>query len=109
MQTNTLDNNQNSASSVSDKNQPIVPNTNFNFPANGVTQQQYPPAKSTNKLLVNETNLPNLRNPHYQKLSDNNALMSKSHAVLLKARQESLQQISVIIQQQLALFQKLLT
>lgn len=105
----SLDNSQNPASSVSDKNQQIVPNTNSDYPTNGVTQQHYPPAKSTNNLLVNKNHLPNLHGSHYQKLSDNHALISKSHAVLLHARQESLQQISVILQRQFALFQKLLT
>ncbi|AFY46197.1 PfaB family protein [Nostoc sp. PCC 7524] len=52
--------------------------------------------------------LPNLRSPYYQKLKENVESMTKAHATFLHNRQESLQQISNIVQQQLALSQKLL-
>ncbi|MBD2293390.1 type I polyketide synthase [Anabaena sphaerica FACHB-251] len=46
-------------------------------------------------------------NPQYQKLSDNNALMTKSHSFLLKSRQASLQQINCLIQQQIGVYKKM--
>ena len=48
-----------------------------------------------------ESLLSNLRNPLYQKLSQNASSMTKSHAAFLQARQESLHQISAIIQLQI--------
>ncbi|MBD2363606.1 type I polyketide synthase [Anabaena minutissima FACHB-250] len=56
---------------------------------------------------VDENFLPNLRNLYYQKLKQNVDSMTKSHATFLQARQESLKQISTIIQQQISLSQKL--
>ncbi|MEA5517173.1 beta-ketoacyl synthase N-terminal-like domain-containing protein [Nodularia sp. UHCC 0506] len=50
---------------------------------------------------------PNLRSPHYQKLIHNASQMTQTHSVLLQVRQESLHQISTIVQQQLKLYQKL--
>ncbi|GAX34612.1 beta-ketoacyl synthase N-terminal-like domain-containing protein [Nodularia sp. NIES-3585] len=50
---------------------------------------------------------PNLRSPHYQKLIHNASQMTETHSVLLEVRQESLHQISAIIQQQIELYQKL--
>ncbi|MBE9050272.1 type I polyketide synthase [Nostocales cyanobacterium LEGE 11386] len=60
-----------------------------------------------NDSFIHENQLPNLRSPYYQKLNENVSRMTAAHAVLLQARQESLHQISAIIQQQLALYQKL--
>ncbi|MEJ6483141.1 type I polyketide synthase [Nostoc punctiforme UO1] len=57
--------------------------------------------------IVDEPNLLNLHSPYYQKLSENASRMTKAHAVFLQARQESLKQISVIIQLQIACYQKL--
>ncbi|MBD2693673.1 type I polyketide synthase [Anabaena catenula] len=50
--------------------------------------------------------IPNLRKHHQQKLSDNNALMTKTHSFLLKSRQESLQQINLLIQQQIDFYKR---
>ena len=46
-------------------------------------------------------------NLHYQKLSDNNALMTKAHSFLLKSRQASLQQINCLIQQKIGIYKKI--
>ncbi len=75
-------------------------------------KQQYktiqPPNYLVNKnYLPNLPNLSNLQNPQYQKLSDNNTLMTQSHAILLQSRYESLQQIGAMIQQQIAIQQNL--
>ncbi|BAY04534.1 type I polyketide synthase [Anabaena cylindrica FACHB-243] len=47
-------------------------------------------------------------NWHYRKLSTNNALMTKNHTFLIKSRQESLQQINSLIQQQIEFYKKIL-
>lgn len=57
--------------------------------------------------IVDENSLTNLRSLYYQKLKENVDIMTKNHANLLQNRQESLKQISTIIQQQLALSDKL--
>ncbi|MDF5711073.1 MAG: type I polyketide synthase [Nostoc sp. S4] len=57
--------------------------------------------------ITNETDLLNLHSPLYQKLIDNTSQMTKAHAVFLQARQESLKQISTIIQLQIACYQRL--
>lgn len=101
-----LDSQKTSASSLREKNQKPIKDTSSNSLINTSDKQQFAPVKSTYSL-VDEKHLPNLRNPHYQKLSDNNARITKAHAVLLQSRQESLQQISVMLQQQLTLYQKL--
>ena len=49
----------------------------------------------------------NLRSPHYQKLIHNASRMLETHSLLLELRQESLHQISTIIQQKLKLYHKL--
>lgn len=50
----------------------------------------------------------NLRNDLYQKLSENTSQFTKSHANFLQFRQESLLQISLIIQHQLDCLQHIL-
>ncbi len=50
----------------------------------------------------------NLDAPHYQKLSENTARAAKAHAAFLQARQQSLQQMSEIIQLQMAVSQQLI-
>jgi PfaB family protein len=57
--------------------------------------------------IFDENSLTNLRSLYYQKLKQNVDIMTKNHANLLDNRQESLKQISTIIQQQLALSHKL--
>ncbi|MBW4670215.1 MAG: hypothetical protein KME60_23080 [Cyanomargarita calcarea GSE-NOS-MK-12-04C] len=59
------------------------------------------PSVSTTHTEDSESLLPNLRNPLYQKLSQNASSMTKSHAAFLQARQESLHQISALIQLQM--------
>ncbi|MBD2521868.1 type I polyketide synthase [Nostoc sp. FACHB-133] len=58
-------------------------------------------------IVVDEPHLLNSHSPYYQKLSENASRMTKAHAVFLQARQESLKQISTIIQLQIACYQKL--
>ncbi|MBW4675491.1 MAG: type I polyketide synthase [Desmonostoc geniculatum HA4340-LM1] len=57
--------------------------------------------------VAEEPHLLNLRSPFYQKMSENASRMTKAHVVFLQARQESLKQISTIIQLQIAYYQKL--
>jgi hypothetical protein len=59
------------------------------------------PSVSTTHTEDSEFLLPNLRNPSYQKLCENASTMTKSHAAFLQARQESLHQISALIQLQM--------
>jgi hypothetical protein len=56
---------------------------------------------STTHTEDSQSLLPNLRNPSYQKLCENASTMTKSHAAFLQARQESLHQISALIQLQM--------
>ncbi|MBW4554945.1 MAG: type I polyketide synthase [Trichormus sp. ATA11-4-KO1] len=73
-------------------------------------QESYPDVLSADEQddsFAPEYQLPNLRSLYYQKLNENVSRMTKAHGVLLQARQESLYQISAIIQQQLALYHKL--
>jgi hypothetical protein len=63
--------------------------------------QYIPPSLSTTDTEDSKSLLPNLRNPLYEKLSQNASSMTKSHAVFLQNRQESLHQISAIIQLQI--------
>jgi PfaB family protein len=63
---------------------------------------------TTTHKVFHQSSLPDLRNPQYQKLSENNSRLTQAHAAFLQARQESLRQISNIIQFQTALSQKLL-
>lgn len=58
--------------------------------------------------FINEQHLPDLRRPYYEKLKENLENMTKNHAIFLHNRQESLKQISNIIQQQLALSAEIL-
>jgi hypothetical protein len=58
---------------------------------------------------INQTvNLNDLRNSQYQKLSNNNSSITKTHTAFLQARQEFSQQMSEIIQLQLACVENLL-
>lgn len=58
--------------------------------------------------FAHELGLPAPNNSHYQHLNTNNSLIAKAHADFLQARRESLQQISEIIQLQVALSQQML-
>jgi PfaB family protein len=58
--------------------------------------------------LISISNYPsNLNKQHYQKLIANNAQITKSHSIVLQLRQESLQKISILLQQQLTCYQGL--
>ncbi len=57
--------------------------------------------------FVHEVNLSYLPNEQYQKLSENISGVTKAHSAFLQARQKSLQQISEMIQVQVALSQQL--
>ncbi|MEH1965740.1 type I polyketide synthase [Nostoc sp.] len=61
----------------------------------------------TTDHIIDEPHFLNLHSPYYQKLSENASRMTKAHAVFLQARQESLKQISAIIQLQTACYQRL--
>ncbi|MBE9006345.1 type I polyketide synthase [Fortiea sp. LEGE XX443] len=74
---------------------------------NFLTKQELLPSSHINDSFLSKKDLPNLRHLHYQKLSENAFRITEAHAVLLQARHESLQQISLVIQQQLALYNKL--
>ncbi|MBE9200002.1 MULTISPECIES: type I polyketide synthase [unclassified Nodularia (in: cyanobacteria)] len=65
------------------------------------------PADEITDSFLGKTQLPNLRRPHYQHLNQNAARMTETHATLLEFRQESLHQISALVQQQLELYQNL--
>ncbi|MDB9320186.1 type I polyketide synthase [Nodularia spumigena] len=65
------------------------------------------PNDSITDSFVSKNQLPNLRSSHYQKLFQNASRMTETHSILLELRQESLHQISAIIQQQLELYQNL--
>ncbi len=78
------------------------------FSENWVTEQENNLTPSlTTYNVVDEPHLLNLHSPYYQKLSENASRMTRAHAVFLQARQESLKQISSIIQLQIACYQKL--
>ncbi|MDH6066279.1 type I polyketide synthase [Umezakia ovalisporum] len=82
-----------------------------------ITEGQSPDQEDCQSILdsdcitdrhIGKNQLPNLRHPQYQKLSHNLVRMTETHASLLELRQQSLHQISAIIQQQLELYQNLL-
>jgi hypothetical protein len=60
-----------------------------------------------NDHTVDKQPLENLRTAQYQKLIYNAFYMAQNHSNVLEMRQQSLHQISVIIQQQLNLYQKI--
>ncbi|MBD2411482.1 polyketide synthase [Nostoc calcicola FACHB-389] len=74
-----------------------------NFP----TKEENNQYNLTTYNVAEEPHLLNLRSPFYQKMSENASRMTKAHVVFLQARQESLKQISTIIQLQIAYYQKL--
>ncbi|MFN6560914.1 MAG: PfaB family protein [Nostoc sp. ChiSLP01] len=61
----------------------------------------------TTYSIADKSQLLNFRSLIYQKLSENASQMTKAHVVFLQARQESLKQISAMIQLQIACYQKL--
>lgn len=79
---------------------------------NGATKQgnkQYISVPNTaTPRFIHKVDLNDLRKTHYQKLSTNTSRVTKAHAAFLQARQESLQQISEIIQLQTAFLEQLL-
>ncbi|RCJ23971.1 polyketide synthase [Nostoc sp. ATCC 43529] len=74
---------------------------------NWTTEEKNNEYNLTTYSVADESHLFNFRSPLYQKLSENASQMTKAHAVFLQARQESLKQISIIIQSQIACYQKL--
>ncbi|WP_138505649.1 beta-ketoacyl synthase N-terminal-like domain-containing protein [Nostoc sp. PA-18-2419] len=74
---------------------------------NWTTEQENSQYNLTTYSVADEAHLLNLHSPLYQKLTDNASHMTKAHAVFLQARQESLKQISTIIQLQIACYQRL--
>ncbi|BAZ52850.1 beta-ketoacyl synthase [Nostoc sp. NIES-4103] len=61
----------------------------------------------TNSNLVNKVYFSYLHKPYYQKLSENASQITKTHAIFLQARQDSLQQMSNIIKLQMSCIQNL--
>ncbi|MDP5339035.1 MAG: polyketide synthase, partial [Nodularia sp. (in: cyanobacteria)] len=91
--------NKNKTSSVLLCDRPILPEKEPQknlLTNNGIANKKFP-----------KNPQPNLRNPHYQKLINNISQSIQTHSVLLELRQQSLHQISALIQQQLELYQKL--
>ncbi|HLP89659.1 MAG TPA: PfaB family protein [Nostocaceae cyanobacterium] len=64
-----------------------------------------------NKQEISKSNyfplLPLSKN-HQQKLNENNARLTKAHTLLLQSRQQSLQKINILLQQQLDFHQKII-
>ncbi|MDZ8241355.1 MAG: type I polyketide synthase [Nostoc sp. ChiQUE01a] len=71
------------------------------------TEQEKNQSNLTTYSVAEKSHLLNLHSPFYQKLSENASRMTKAHAVFLQTRQESLKQISAMIQLQIAYYQKL--
>lgn len=74
------------------KNKPVI------SPDNSTVQQP-------DKILKSISTLPPKN--YYPELMDNHALISKSHTFLLKSRQQSLQQINLLIQHQIDSYKKI--
>ncbi|MBK1986541.1 type I polyketide synthase [Sphaerospermopsis aphanizomenoides BCCUSP55] len=74
------------------KNQPLI------APENSTVEQP-------EKIFKSLSTLP--PNSYHPKLIDNHALMTKSHTFLLKSRQQSLQQINLLIQKQIDSYKKI--
>lgn len=70
--------------------------------------QTIPSSSITTHKLIEQAEKLNLLNPQYQRLNENNYRANKIHAAFLQARQDSLQQISEIIQTQTVLCQQVL-
>ncbi|MDZ8077983.1 MAG: type I polyketide synthase [Nostoc sp. DcaGUA01] len=71
------------------------------------TEQEKNQSNLTTYSVAEKSHLLNLHSPFYQKLGENASRMTKAHAGFLQARQESLKQISTMIQLQIAYYQKL--
>ncbi|MFN6513115.1 MAG: PfaB family protein [Nostoc sp. CreGUA01] len=74
---------------------------------NWTTKEENNQYNLTSHNVADESHLFNFRSPSYQKLSENASQMTKAHAVFLQGRQESLKQLSAIIQLQITCYQKL--
>ncbi|MFM2064675.1 MAG: hypothetical protein RLZZ507_4346 [Cyanobacteriota bacterium] len=79
--------------------------TNQNFKNLPLISLEDALAQKPNKILKSIP--PHPFNSQYQKLSDNNALMTKAHSFLLKSRQASLHQINFLIQQKIDIYKKI--
>jgi PfaB family protein len=133
----TLGSSEINSTSLSEKKRTDIKDTSTKFLVNGVNKQQnelvdlkeFEEMNSTllpnpmsdflldnqpgevnlkNNIYADIPQLINLRNPLYQKLTENTYCMNKIHSEFLHKRQESLQQISAIIQIQQDFFQKLI-
>jgi len=88
----------------------ILDDTQENTEKNVVEQKHKPiPSNSiTTQKLIQQAEKINLLNSQYQKLNENNSRATKIHAAFIQARQDSLQQISEIIQTQTVVCQQVL-
>lgn len=59
-------------------------------------------ASTTTKKLASTQNVTNYRKPQYQQVNTNNLMVHKTHSTFLKSRQDFSQQLSEIIQLQIA-------
>ena len=64
------------------------------------------PAKNHQQLASTQS-VTNYKNPEYQQLNTNNLMVHKTHSIFLKSRQDFSQQLSEIIQLQIACAEKL--
>ncbi|MBD2516511.1 type I polyketide synthase [Nostoc sp. FACHB-973] len=85
----------------------LVQERNLQTVENLPTEEENNQYDLTTYSVAEEPHLLNLHSPFYQKLSENASRMTKAHTVFLQARQESLKQISNMIQLQIAYYQKL--
>lgn len=81
----------------------LQPTEALNFSELSMTEKPKP-ARNTHKINMND-----LKIAQYQKLSDNNSKLTKAHTSFLESRQDFSQQMSEIIQLQLACAQNLLS
>ncbi|MBX9255856.1 type I polyketide synthase [Desmonostoc muscorum CCALA 125] len=85
----------------------LVQERNLQTVENLPTEEENNQYDLTTYSVAEEPHLLSLHSPFYQKLSENASRMTKAHTVFLQARQESLKQISNMIQLQIAYYQKL--
>ncbi|MEA5575869.1 type I polyketide synthase [Anabaena sp. UHCC 0451] len=88
--------------------QPQIPlETNKEFKNPSLIPLENAPVEKPNKTLKSNSTTAYTSISHHQKLSANNALMTKAHTFLLKSRQASLQQMNFLIQQQINVYKKI--
>lgn len=92
-----------------EREQNILPITECNIKNMQISNPQLEDVTMKNVLdSVNPARQPHLDQSEYQHLGENNLMVYQAHAAFLKARQESSQQLSEIIQLQIACIENLL-